>query len=324
MKILIILTALISIPAYSYSPTLESLLRNGNNGDIEDKTVFATMSITQLDTSTAENEGATNVIKESSIKLLIKNLNESSPELLELIYADSSYSSKTLASFKRYPFNNIHQLERSNERIEKKLFYALMGSLLQNDGTLMLQLLKSLDIPIKYNSELINQNKSSLLYSYRNYLRKVKEGEQDDRNPFKSDDQVTQENINKILSENFLKKDEMIQREKVNNELFWLMRSNDVLMRFNSDHRMKFVRINSTLGSVEATMGKFISFQSGLEFPELILLRDLEGNLYEIKMNSLRLLSDNASSYARRSKKYLEDASDNKINIEAEKPRFLK
>ena len=80
---LMILLFLFSTLAYGYIPTVESLLRNGANKDVGSNTVLMNAVITDVSEDVEESTEFGN----HAVKILINNINEKSPKILQLEYA---------------------------------------------------------------------------------------------------------------------------------------------------------------------------------------------------------------------------------------------
>src|SRR5687768_5122184 len=82
-------------------------------------------------------------------------------------YNNASHTEDSLLEKKFYPNFTAYTIKGSAEVSEKGIFQALLRSMLFNDGAFMVNYLKSLGVPVKLNSEIINKRKVEYLASYK-------------------------------------------------------------------------------------------------------------------------------------------------------------
>ena len=154
-----------------YSPSLESLLRNSNNVDIGNNTVMASLVITELDPET-NNPLSTDdkIAHKSAVKFVIFNENEDRPTITQVEYKDTSFNYGALYDVNERSFSRLSSLIRNSEMVDAKSFYSVMAMLLNNDGSFLIDFIKSYEPKAQKNSELVNSRKVKLLSEYKRYL----------------------------------------------------------------------------------------------------------------------------------------------------------
>ena len=94
-------------------------------------------------------------------------------------------------------------------------------------------------------------------------------------------------------------------------------------MKFDSDHRMKMIKLITDLGVIEIICSRFVVVGSQLEFPEFIWFKDLSGKKFKISAKSIRLIKDSKENYYKRVQKYKKLKEANNITNNELKPEFV-
>ena len=311
--------------SFAYSPSLESLFRNANNMDIGNSTVMASLVITELNPETNRPlESEDKIAKQAAVKFVIFNENEDRPTLTQVEYKDTSFNYGSLSDVSERSFKRLSTLIRNKEMVEAKSFYSVMAMLLNNDGSFLIDLIKEYEPKTQSNAELINIRKVRLLDEYKRYLQAEKSDPQTQlTNPLEPESEEKKAKVQSIMSEGFLKKDELIKRMKKSDSFSWVVQEENVTLNFDSNHRIKDFSLKTGLGKIQYVFGKFLVFGQSFEFPEFIWFTDLEGRKYEIKASQIKTFSDNSSYLERRNKKYLEAKEKNNFTSPTYKPVFI-
>lgn len=333
LKQLLLSVILLSLSqlANAYRPTVESLFRNGSNGDVEQKTVIANLLIEAIsDTNQEQNSSSFNtkleLPKYTTVKMLFYNDGQKNTKLVQLDYSDASFSSSKIAKLHYKNNLGLQSIGLLDENVDGRFFYAIMSSLLNNNGSLVIELAKSLGSSIKLNKELVNQEKYQLLGRYKRYLeKKIKANEdQSIQSPLISEDSEKQNKIDEIMNQKFYHDSSYVIQEKEGDHFYWLVRDNIVLAKFTDQARhLKFVKLNTPSGNVEMVFRDYILYNSTHEFPREILFRTSFGKEFKISLKKLSVLEDSSENMSRRIQKYKESISDNNIQAPILKPSFL-
>ena len=308
-----------------YTPTLESLLRNGNNTDIGMNTVYANLSVIEVDpeSNTALKDLEGNISKKF-LKLLIYNEREESPVLVQLNYNDGGLSANLMAKYFQRSFTTSKSLGVLDEQVDANFFYSLMGMLLNNKSSFLIDFLKGNHQFVKNNNDLINNKKLRLLSEYKRYLIAKKDDEELElENPFKPTDEEKVSEVKEVQAASFLEKDNIVKKVKVEDDFFWLVEHEGLYLKFGSDHRIIELRVQTRLGKLEAVFGKFIPRESKLEFQEFIWFKDGTGKKYEIKATKFSMFKDNKDMLNKRIKRYQKTIEKNEITDFSLFPNFI-
>lgn len=325
MKLITLLVFVMSLNAQAYFPSLESLLRNPNNVDIGSNTVVANLVITPIDKDTNQpllNEDGT--ADRFATKLIVYNKNEDRPRLIQVDYQGGKVSKSLLVNHTDRPFKNLSSLVRNPEAVEAKFFYATMAMLLNNDGSQLIELLKTVNSDVKTNTEHINRMKLKLLGDYKRYLTILKKDKKSTiENPLRPESPEKREKVKAIMSQSFLSKDSLVKREKKRENFIWKVDTDSLKAQFDHDHRLQNLWVKTKLGEMSLVMGRSLVFGSQFEFPEFIWMTDLTGKKYEIKASKIQFFQDNPKWHQSRLERYSEQKLENKISDPPKKPPFI-
>lgn len=324
-KIISILTLVFTTSAFSYSPTLESLFRNGNNIEVGNNTVVANISVIEID---SELNIPINPVEElankQAFKLLINNEREDYPILTQVNYKGGVISNNSLINFREKSYKNLSGFVPNNENVDAQFFYSTLAMLLNNKSSMLLSVLKKYSAKIKTNIELINKEKTSLLINYKNYLTQIKDDETLElENPLKPDGDDKIAKVSEIKKQSFLEKDPVVKKEKIADDFFWVVKEENIFLKFDEFHRVREIKVKTNMGEIEMIFGKFVIHGAQFEFPEFIWFKDTSGRKYEIKATKLSIFADNIDMQRKRLKRYQKYADENKIIEPQIKPDFI-
>lgn len=324
-KIFTVTLLLSSLNAVAYIPTFDSLLRNGNNADIANNTVVANLKIKYIPAADSE-EAKSPILLNNALKYVVYNEREDYPKLVQLQYAGGKIARANLHDVKVFPFHNLKSVSRGNENVEQQFFYSILGILINNDSSLMVEFLKKQGLRIQANKELVNKEKLRLLRDYRYYLKQMKESStvaNDLKNPLQPSDPEEREKVNEIMKTPYLGQDSFVKRFKNGDYFNWVVETDQVYASFDYDHRLEEVTLKTNNGELKVTCGRFLVMGSKLEFPEVVTITDFAGNKYEIRAVSLKMFPDNSKRYFERLKRYKKQINENKLSEVSEKLKII-
>lgn len=312
------------LKAFSYTPSFDSLLRNGNNVDIGTNTVIANLTIQEIDPENNQPIKNEDIITRETLKLLILNEKEDYPKLCQINYKGGVMSDASLVNYEQRSFRRVSEVIRNDENVDGQFFYAALSMLLNNDSAMLIEYLKKHNSNVKKNSELVNKEKFSLLRKYKNYLIESKDEEKEGlENPLKPISEDKQARVEEIKKENFLNNDRLVKKIKLEDDFYWIVDNNGLYARFGNDHRLKELRVKTALGDIELVLGKFVLHGSQIEFPEFIWFKSVTGKKYEIKGTRVSMFQDSKENHIKRLKRYSKAAEENNIVKSETKPDFI-
>lgn len=297
--------------AMGYAPTLDSLLRNGENPDVGSNTVLANLKIK------IERNGkdTSPLVETQTLKYLVYNDDAAAPRLLQLEYAANSYKDETLAMLRSFPFKRLSSVSKNIEKTEQRLFYSLLALLLRNDGSMILDLLKAEGFPIKTNRELVNGPKLKLLNSYKYFLMKQKDGDTDIKNPLRPEDPEARAKVQAVFNSPFIMEDSLVKRHKNGDHFSWVVDTDKMYISFDHNHHLEELSFETNAGKFSVNLGRFLLQGAGMEFPEDIIITTPGELVYTIKLTSLKQFSDNSARQSSRLDEYQSNIKKNNLSI---------
>lgn len=324
-KSILFLFLIISNYALSYTPTSESLFRNGSNQDIGNSTVVGALKIEKM---VAEDIELNNQPTKSAVKILIGNEDPQRRKFIQIDYKDGVVSDLTMNKInyrKNFSLKSLNLLQTN--QAEAAIFYSLINTLLTNNSDLFVELIKSVETNAQTNKDLIYSEQDSLLRQYKSYISKSASVEADVemKSPLYGETPEDRERIKEILNAPYLKKDAKIMRTKEGDNFYWDFVGDKFYARFDGEsHKLKKLTLTLPEGKVEVDCYNYILFNASMEFPEVIYFKDLAGQMYEIKMSKIYVIKEKPGTFSRRLKKYEKTLNNNEEkNTDIIKPLFL-
>mgnify|MGYP000681092008 CR=1 FL=1 len=320
-KISFIIIALIfSTQIWAHIPTIDSLFRNGSNIDVEKKTVVARLYVQEIKKVDAELEEAE--VKSSSIKLLMRKLDNNRVNFIQVDYRNKSFAPEFINAIK---INSNLSSFLKVQQIETKLFYSLLESLLVNSSRSMINTLGEFDPQIKPNRKNINKEQANLLAKYKRYLKAVAEENEDAVNPLTSTEPLVKEKINKTLGMNFINDGVKVQRIFENNNFYLTYKEDDLFLKFdNSTHRLLDLKYETENGAIEVEILNYVAYSQKFEFPEQIILKLPGEKKFEITLKGVQIIEDTDQTYYKRIESYKKSIKNVEDQIITElKPLFI-
>lgn len=297
--------------ALAYNPTLDSLLRNGENPDIGQNTLLANLKI-KIE---KKGEEASPLVENQTLKYLIYNEVESAPRMLQLEYATDSYKDESLARLRSFPFKRLSAVSKNVEKTEQRLFYSVLALLLRNESSFIIDLLKAEGFPVKSNRELVNGAKVKLLGSYKYFLMKQKDGDTEIKNPLQPDDAEARERVEKIFSAPYISEDGLVKRHKNGDHFNWVIDTDKMYISFDHNHHLEELSFETNAGKFTTTFGRFLLQGAGMEFPEVVVFKTPSETTYTMRLISLKQFSDNPTRQSKRLDEYQDNIRKNNISI---------
>ncbi len=316
----IIITLIFSNLSSAHIPTIDSLFRNGNNTNIENKTVVARIYVQEVKRTDAELEDAE--VKSSSVKLLMRKNDKERVNFIQVDYRNKSFAPEFINALK---VNSNLTSFLKGQLLETKLFYSLLESLLVNSSRSMINTLHEFDKNIKPNKQNINKEQANLLYQYKKYLKAVAEDNADVVNPLVGADSAHQEKIKNILGMNFINDGVKVQRVFQDKKFYLTYKEDDLFLKFdNSTHRLLNLKYETENGSVEFEISNYASFSSNIEFPEQIIFKLPGDKKFEISLKGIQVIEDTDQTYYKRINTYKKSIKSVESQVITElKPQFI-
>lgn len=274
--------------SFAFKPTANSLFKNLNNMDISENTTIITYSINKI--SSTGSQYYFN-------KFYFEQDNLTNGNVCQLNYAGGILNSSNVDEINCFRKKNL----LDNTTKLQSIFYSVIAMFAQNSSDLMLKFLKKNGSEIKSNEELINQTQNFYLYQYKGYLKAKSEGSEEVENPLVTEDYDKNEKIKKVLSESYLREDNLVKRVKNGNNFYWKVEDSVVSATFNNDkNELVKMTLNIDEEVYELVFKNYLLMSSSFKHPETIEIKTPQAITYEIKAKSVQVIEDNSTAYSKR------------------------
>lgn len=304
-----LLTLLISTQAFAYVPTIESLFRHGSNADVTANGVSFTLALKKIAPGEAgKAPGATEEKVEDYFKIFLSKTSGDNLKIAQARYTDNTFSESSLAHKIYYSTFSPYTLKPSVEQMEKGVFFALINSLAYNNGSHMVNYLKTLGVPVKLNSDLINREKIDYLASYKRYLVTINQNKalkKTETNPLRPEDAATRERVEAVMNESMYVDTKQVRLAKEEGEMSWFAEAGPftAVFSYNTRDLLKLV-FKSAAGEIEILCRNYGLLNGTHRFPRTMLIRDFSGDNYEVEVTDLRHYVERDDDIVRRLKKW--------------------
>ena len=317
MKFGFLITIFFSLNAMSYRPTVESLFRNGSNGDIGQNSVVANFVLKKKEIEVdSSDEMLKEQPKEFSYKFIFGN-EKKNPKLVQASYLGPTITPQKMFEVDYYPSVSATGLRLGDEDYEKNFFYSLMLSLVNNQGQMMVNFLKKVGVDVKSNTERVDKEQLYYLGQYMKYLKEATE-EEPGKNPLEPESPEAQEKIKEVMQRPFLTPSPLVKRVKEGQDFYWELKTDKAYARFShDDHKLLELEVRTPQGVLSAKCFNYILYGNEMQFPEMVLIKDLSGDEYILNMKKMTNFQDSPENFIKRITTYKKHISEN----EMEKPQ---
>lgn len=318
IQLLFILIIMTLQSVHAFIPSVESLFRNASNEEIGEKTVIANLQIKKIPQSDDEKGSV------FASKFIFGNYDKNK-KFIQVNFNNNSFALSQVSKVIFRDNVSLNNLGLSEENIEGRITYAVLSSLLNNDGTWMIEAIKKLGSDVKSNRDLVNSTKLELLKNYQSYLVKTIADEYlEAPNPLVDKNLENQEKLNEIMDQPFYFQSPKVSQVKVKDSFFWQVTDTAIDAQFDLNTRqIKRLKVKTALGEMEYHFKDFILQNAKHLFPKEILFKDLTGTRYSIKLEKLLVFDDTPDRFRVRLKKYDKELNKNPSQMDFLKPSFL-
>lgn len=299
------LLVLFSTNALAFVPTIESLFRHGSNAEVTANGVSFTMAIKKI---VPGEEGKTQPQADDYFRIFLTKGTGDNMKVAQARYRDNTFSEGSLEHKIYYSTFSPYTLKPSVEQMEKGVFYALVHSLAFNNGSHMVNYLKSLGVPVKLNSDLINREKIEYLASYKRYLVTInndKAARKSEVNPLRPEDAAARERVEAVMDESMYVDTKQVKLAKEEGDMAWFAEAGPftAVFAYNTRDVMKVV-FKSAAGEMEILCRNYGLLNGTHRFPKTMLIRDFSGDNYQVDVTDLKHYVEREDDIVRRLKKW--------------------
>lgn len=295
----------------AYVPTVESLLRHGSNPDVTANGVAVTLVVKKAGAAQAESK-ETNLLSsaktEDFFKLYFTKVASDLMKVAQARFDNNTFGDATLIDRQYYSNFSSHSLKSSGEEVEKGIFFGVMRSMIFNDGVFLINYLKTLNVPVKLNNEIINRQKVEYLASYKQYLIAVNKDRSNKRNmpnPLKPTDPALREKIETVMNEPMYVDQKMVSLISEEGKMGWLISASGFEAVVSQQERdIMRIKFKSTLGEFEINCKDYWLANGTHRMPKTMVVKDFKGDVFQVDVINMKHYLEKESDLINRLKKW--------------------
>lgn len=276
--------------AVAYVPTVESLFRHGSNADISANGISLTMSLKKTD-----SDGKVLMDENDFYKIFFTRTTEGM-RLSQTRYTNASFSETSLVN-KAYISNYSGFSIPSNiESAEKGIFIGVLHAITHNNGVHLMNYLKNLGVPLKFNNEIINREKIEFLAGYKRYLAIIardRSAKKTEVNPMQPSDPAARERAQIIMAESMYTDTKQVKLTQEDGNISWKIEAESFEAIFsNSERDLLKLKYKSALGEYEISFRDYWRANGIHTIPRYIDVKTFDGQRYQLEIMALRHFDD--------------------------------
>lgn len=296
---LLFITFSITFTAKAYVPTVESLFRNGSNADVTANGVSLTLKVKKAQLSGEKPEGIlqdVSLVKGSRAVDFYKVFFTKTPtdvlKVAQARYESGNFSQASLEHKVYFPNFTSFSFQPSIEGLEKGLFFGVLNSLVLNDGSFLIDYLKSLGVQVRLNSELINREKIEYLAAYKKYLvtiNKDRNARKTEVNPLRPEDPLAREKVDEVMEESMYIDTRQVKLARDDGDMSWVVKAgNFEAVLAYKNRQIQKVLYKSQAGEFEILCKDYWLANGTHLMPKYIIVKTLSGDTYQVEVTNLR------------------------------------
>lgn len=322
---------LLTTQALAYVPTVESLFRHGPNPDITANGVSLTLVVRRFEGSATKdpqkNESSllTDSKTEDFYKLFFTRINSEIMKVAQTRYENSSFSEASLLEKEYFTNFSAYTLKGSDESSEKGIFHAMLRSIVFNDGAFVVNYLKTLNVPVKLNGEIINRQKVEYLANYKQYLLSINKDRTSRKtltNPMKPEDAGARDRVEQVMSESMYVDQKQVKLSREDGQMSWLISAGafEAVLSYK-EREIQKIKYKTAAGEIEIQCKDYWLANGTHAIPKYLIVKDFKGESYQVELTNFRHYLEKESDLVNRLKKW-DELLKNKTSQEP-KPAFI-
>ena len=290
--------------AYAYVPTVESLLRNGANPDVTMNGVALNLSVRKINPGNNESSSLVSVGRgEDFFKLYLSKISADSTKVLQARYNNANFADESITHKAYYPNFTAYTIKPSVEQLERGLFYGLLQSLAYNNGAHLINYLKSLDVPVRLNQDLINREKIEQLASYKQYLLAAQKNRNKPgiENPLRPEDASARARAEEISNASMYVDTHQVSISRQDGQMSWLINAAPFEAVISYSRReIQKIKFKSASGEFEILCKDYWLANGTHSFPRTMVIKTVSGDTYQVDVTNLRHYNDKEDDQVKR------------------------
>ncbi len=289
--------------AFAYVPTVESLFRRGNNPDITTNAVLLAGKVMLVNPYAEKKEQMEG--QPMWVKWVYNITPQGKLKLTQLIYKAASMTEASLVDKTFIADLTPRSFSDSPEGNERGLFLALLNSLLINDGSFMVDYLRSRGATVRLNADIINRDKRALLARYRAWLMRTKGGragggEESPINPSQNAEAVEQ-----LMNQPMYEDTKHVTLARYQGEPAWVVKSEGFEAWVGDTNReVKQLIQKSAASDTDIQCKDYILFNGTQSFPRQILVKSQQDQFWQIDFMTIRPFNESGAELLSRLRRH--------------------
>lgn len=297
-----------ALTAGAYVPTVESLFRHGPNPDLAANGVVVSLHIKKMNvSSTGESPQDVSLLKESKAEEFYKiyfTKNGDNLKVSQARFESGSFAETSIDHRVYYPNFSAFTVKGSVEQVEKGIFFSALNSILFNNGSHIVNYLKSLGVPVRLNNDLINREKIEYLASYKRYLALIgrdRNARKTEPNPLRPDDAVARARIDSIMAGPMYVDTKQVKLVRDEGDIAWLVDAGNfrsvLSYRTREIQKMTF---KTQAGDLEILCKDYWLANGTHSAPRYFLIKTLSGDQYQVEITNMKHFLERDDDLVRR------------------------
>lgn len=301
---------LVSSSLYAFIPSVESLFRHGSNPDVTANGVMVTFSLKKMVTQSDLNEKESEELTKQTnfYRLFFTKVNSETMKVAQVHYENASFNDTALKGKVYYPNFTAYTVKGMPEDAMKGIFFTSLRSIIFNDGTFLLNYLKTAGVPVKLNNEIINYPKREYLNSYKRYLsaiNKDRASKRSEPNPLKPEDPVAREKVDTTMNEPMYLDQKQVKLATENGEVAWMVNAGPFEAALSYKEReIQRIKYKSQLGEFDIYYRDYWLANGTHAVPRLIVVKDYKGEMFQLEILNMKHYLEKESDLILRLKKW--------------------
>lgn len=309
---LALLALFVSTSVMAYVPTVESLFRHGANPEITANGVAITFVVKKIEVGTKTTSSDVSLLNETKsedfYKMFFTKVSNDVMKVAQTRYENNTFNEASLQEKVYFSNFTSYTVKGSPEESEKGLFQGMLRSMIFNDGAFIVNYLKSMGVPVKLNSEIINRQKVEHLADYKQYLvaiSKDRNARKSVQNPLKPEDAAARDKIDNIMNEPMYVDQKQVKLSREEGDMSWLITAGQFEAVISYKNReIRRIKYRSQLGDYEIQCKDYWLANGTHALPRYILVKDYKGENFQIEILNLRHYLEKEVDLVNRLKKW--------------------
>jgi hypothetical protein len=304
------ISLLITSSLYAFVPSVESLFRHGSNPDVTANGVMVTLSLKKIDSQSTVNEKDSGEVSRPTdfYRLFFTKINSETMKVAQAHYDNASFNDNNLKGKIYYPNFSAYTVKGMPEDAMKGIFFMSLRSIIFNDGTFLLNYLKTAGVPVKLNNEIINYPKREYLNSYKRYLSiisKDRASRRTEQNPLKPEDPAAREKVELVMNEPMYLDQKQVKLATENGEVAWMINAGPFEAAVSYKEReIQRIKYKSQLGDFDIYYKDYWLANGTHAIPRFIVVKDYKGEMFQLEVLNMKHYLEREADLILRLKKW--------------------